>query len=86
MQRICKCHGMSGSCSLRVCWRKMPTFRVVSEALAGRYEGASHVKLVERRRGRLKKLRAISPDLKKPNKTDLVYLDDSPDYCEKNET
>lgn len=86
MQRVCKCHGMSGSCSMRVCWRRMPSFRAVGEALYSRYEGASHVKLVERRRGRPKKLRAISPDLKKPNKTDLVYLDDSPDYCEKNDT
>lgn len=83
MQRVCKCHGMSGSCSMRVCWRRLPPFRQVGEALYQRYEGASHVKFVERRR---KKLRAISSDLKKPNKTDLVYLDDSPDYCEKNET
>ncbi|KAJ8979421.1 hypothetical protein NQ317_002201, partial [Molorchus minor] len=55
----------------------------VAEGLFQRYEGASHVKFVERRR---KKLKAVSPDLKKPNRTDLVYLDDSPDYCEKNET
>lgn len=24
-------------------------------------------------------------DMKKPNKTDLVYLEDSPDYCEPND-
>lgn len=83
MQRVCKCHGMSGSCSLRVCWRRLPTFRIVGEALYQNYEGASHVKFVERRK---KKLRAVSPDMKKPIKTDLVYLDDSPDYCEKNDT
>lgn len=86
MQRVCKCHGMSGSCSMRVCWRRLPPFRTVGEALYARYEGASHVKYVERKRGRIKKLRAASPDFKKPNKTDLVYLDDSPDYCEKNDT
>ncbi|KAK4885127.1 hypothetical protein RN001_001398 [Aquatica leii] len=83
MQRVCKCHGMSGSCSMRVCWRRLPPLRQVGEALYQRYEGASHVKFVERRR---KKLKVISPDLKKPNKTDLVYLEDSPDYCERNET
>lgn len=33
----------------------------------------------------MKKLRPYHPDMKKPNKTDLVYLDDSPDYCESNE-
>lgn len=83
MQRVCKCHGMSGSCSMRVCWRRLPPFRQVGEALFQSYEGASHVKFVEKRK---KKLRAVSPELKKPNKTDLVFLDDSPDYCEKNET
>ncbi|XP_060531552.1 protein Wnt-2b-like isoform X2 [Cylas formicarius] len=82
MQRTCKCHGVSGSCSMQICWRRLPAFRNVAEGLYHRYEGASHVKFVERRR---KKLKAISPDLKKPNRTDLVYLDDSPDYCEKNE-
>ncbi|XP_071053379.1 protein Wnt-4-like isoform X2 [Onthophagus taurus] len=83
MQRACKCHGMSGSCNMRVCWRRLPPFREVGEVLYQKYEGASHVKFVERRR---KKLKAVSADLKKPSKADLVYLDDSPDYCEKNET
>ncbi|XP_077298091.1 protein Wnt-4-like [Arctopsyche grandis] len=86
MQRVCKCHGMSGSCSVRVCWRKLPNFRIVGEALTARYDGASHVKVVDRKRGKkMKKLRPYHPDMKKPNKTDLVYLDDSPDYCESNE-
>ncbi|XP_008195370.1 protein Wnt-1 [Tribolium castaneum] len=84
MVRTCKCHGVSGSCSMQICWRRLPPFRKVGDALFQRYEGASHVKFVERKWR--KKLKAISADLKKPNKTDLVYLDDSPDYCEKNET
>lgn len=86
MQKVCKCHGMSGSCSVRVCWRKLPVFRVVGDALLARFEGASHVKLVEKKRKKVKKLRAVSKDLKPPNKTDLVYLQESPDYCEVNET
>ncbi|XP_069702535.1 protein Wnt-4-like [Periplaneta americana] len=86
MQRLCKCHGMSGSCSVRVCWRKLPHFRQVGDALSARYEGASHVKMVDKKRRRIKKLRAVSRDLKQPNKTDLVYLEESPDYCERNDT
>lgn len=84
MNRACKCHGMSGSCSVKVCWKRLPAFRQVGEALFQRYEGAAHVKLVEGKRR--KKLRPVSPDIKKPNKTELVYLEDSPDYCEENET
>ncbi|CAD7076966.1 unnamed protein product [Hermetia illucens] len=83
MQRVCKCHGMSGSCSLRVCWRRLPPMRVVSEALGSLYDGASHVKLVQRD-GRPAKLRRRDPDHKKLIKSDLVYLEDSPDYCEVN--
>lgn len=84
MSRACKCHGMSGSCSLKVCWKRLPAFRQVGEALFQRYEGAAHVKLVEGKRRR--KLRPVSHDIKKPNKTELVFLEDSPDYCEENET
>ncbi|CAH0551211.1 unnamed protein product [Brassicogethes aeneus] len=83
MTRVCKCHGVSGSCSMQICWRKLPNFKLVGEGLFQRYEGSSHVKFVDKRR---RKLRIINPDFKKPNKTDLVFLDDSPDYCEKNDT
>ncbi|KAF6217032.1 hypothetical protein GE061_001385 [Apolygus lucorum] len=86
MQRVCKCHGMSGSCSVRVCWRKLPSFRQVGDALSARFEGASSVKLVEKKKKNVKKLRAATKGLKQPNNTELVYLEDSPDYCEKNET
>ncbi|XP_034247116.1 protein Wnt-4-like isoform X1 [Thrips palmi] len=89
MERICKCHGMSGSCSVQVCWRKLPPFRVLGDALGQAYEGATQVKLAEnkrRRHARGKKLRAVSREIKPPNRTDLVYLEDSPDYCERNDT
>lgn len=84
MQRVCKCHGMSGSCSVRVCWRRLPAIRLVGEALGAQYDGASLVKLVERE-GRPWKLRPKDPDHKKLIKADLVYFDDSPDYCERND-
>lgn len=86
MQRICKCHGMSGSCSVRVCWRKLPQFRVAGAALAALHEGAALVRLAQRGGRRPARLRPARPDLKRPNKTDLVYLEDSPDYCERNIT
>ena len=82
MKRVCKCHGMSGSCSVKVCWRKLPNFRDVGDALSSRYEGATRVKIVERK-DRRKKLRPYKRYLKPPNKTDLVFLEDSPNYCER---
>jgi len=78
--------GMSGSCSVRVCWRRLPAFRVAGVALAALHEGAALVRLAQRGGRRPARLRPARPDLKRPNKTDLVYLEDSPDYCERNLT
>lgn len=32
------------------------------------------------------KLTVVDKHMKKPTRKDLVYLDDSPDYCERNQT
>lgn len=39
----CKCHGISGSCALRTCWRAMRDFRHVGTFLKKRYNGAVQV-------------------------------------------
>lgn len=43
MQQECKCHGMSGSCTVRTCWMRLPSFRVVGDFLKDRFDGASRV-------------------------------------------
>lgn len=84
MELICKCHGVSGSCTIRVCWRKMKPFRAIGEALVKRFDSATQVKVVESRSGK-SRLRPVRRNAKKPGKKDLVFLDDSPDYCQRNE-
>ncbi|KAK6619022.1 hypothetical protein RUM44_003404 [Polyplax serrata] len=76
----CKCHGLSGSCTLRTCWKKMPPFREVGNRLKERFDGAA--KVIPSNDG----LNFI-PDgstIKPPGRGDLVYSENSPDYCKFN--
>ncbi|KAL4226319.1 Protein Wnt-5b [Mactra antiquata] len=74
----CKCHGVSGSCSLKTCWQQLPTFREIGERLKERYDGAVEVKF-NKRGTRLKRKHK---KYNKPSKEDLIYIDQSPDYCQ----
>ncbi|XP_060518209.1 protein Wnt-1 [Cylas formicarius] len=43
MRQECKCHGMSGSCTVKTCWMRVPNFRVIGDILKDRFDGASHI-------------------------------------------
>lgn len=43
MRQECKCHGMSGSCTVKTCWMRLPLFRVIGDNLKDRFDGASRV-------------------------------------------
>ncbi|XP_060842545.1 protein Wnt-5b-like [Rhopalosiphum padi] len=77
----CKCHGVSGSCSLITCWQQLPSIRELGEHLKEKYEGAIEVRVT--RRGRLQ---IRDPRFSLPTASDLVYIDDSPNYCIRNIT
>lgn len=96
MRQECKCHGMSGSCTTRTCWMRLPNFRVIGDNLKERFEGASRVLvtnskgdnargLSRRKRNRYKShLLPYNPEYKPPGSMDLVYVEPSPGFCEKN--
>ncbi|KAI0227270.1 Protein Wnt-1 [Lamellibrachia satsuma] len=86
----CKCHGMSGSCTLKTCWMRLPSFRTVGTALKDRFDGASKVlqgnsvnRGDRRKRSRRFNLIPVDSNHKPPSLRDLVYYENSPNYCER---
>ncbi|KAB1254664.1 Protein Wnt-5b [Camelus dromedarius] len=77
----CKCHGVSGSCSLKTCWLQLAEFRKVGDQLKEKYDSAAAVRVT--RRG---KLELVNSRFNPPTPEDLVYVDPSPDYCLRNDT
>uniref|UniRef100_A0A7E4UQR4 Protein Wnt n=1 Tax=Panagrellus redivivus TaxID=6233 RepID=A0A7E4UQR4_PANRE len=80
----CKCHGVSGSCNMKTCWMQLPSMRHVGEILQEKYKTAKRIQINARGNMQFES----QPIKRNPNKkkksvaTDLVFLDDSPDYCE----
>ncbi|BES88829.1 Hypothetical protein NTJ_01636 [Nesidiocoris tenuis] len=92
MRQECKCHGMSGSCTVKTCWMRLPPFRIVGDNLKDRFDGASRVIFPNSgslRSGGKKsrynfQLKPYNPEHKPPGPKDLVYLETSPGFCERN--
>ncbi|KAG7283091.1 hypothetical protein CRUP_033037 [Coryphaenoides rupestris] len=89
MRRACKCHGVSGSCSIQTCWMQLPDFRSVGNYLKVKHEQAQKLEMDKRRMraGNSADNRGAFPDAFSgiPH-TELIYLEDSPNYCAKNRT
>ncbi|KAL1494680.1 hypothetical protein ABEB36_010245 [Hypothenemus hampei] len=93
----CKCHGVSGSCQMKTCWRSTPDLKIVGGILKSKFSSAilaDHSNL-----GSKNKINMVNPrfDRKKPghlnrrkNKKkrdlsfDLLYYEKSPNFCDKN--
>lgn len=73
----CKCHGVSGSCTLRTCWRALSDFRRTGDYLRQRYDGAVQVTATQDGAN----FTAARQGYRRATRTDLVYFDNSPDYC-----
>ncbi|EFX66449.1 putative secreted signaling factor WNT7 [Daphnia pulex] len=90
LKKECKCHGVSGSCSLKTCWEKLPAFRDIGDALMKQYREAKAVVAKESRSGNDSKPRKLltlqlrRKPHNKPRLSELVFLNSSPNYCEAN--
>ncbi|XP_043194014.1 protein Wnt-6-like [Amphibalanus amphitrite] len=78
MRLACKCHGLSGSCTVRTCWRRMPQFREVGDRLRISFDKA--VRVMPGNDG--KSLAPAEEGLRL--RRTLVYAEKSPSFCEPN--
>ncbi|XP_067622460.1 protein Wnt-4 isoform X2 [Eurosta solidaginis] len=83
----CKCHGVSGSCSMKTCWKKLSEFNATSTLLRQKYNEAirkaPNTRTIRRdvTHNRFKKLKQREKKLGKSQYTTLYYLETSPTYC-----
>uniref|UniRef100_A0AAY4E8E1 Protein Wnt n=2 Tax=Denticeps clupeoides TaxID=299321 RepID=A0AAY4E8E1_9TELE len=87
MKRICRCHGMSESCSIQTCWMQLSDFRDVGNHLKVKHDQAQKLEMDKRRirAGNSAENRgAIVDAFSSIARTELIYLEDSPDYCARN--
>ncbi|KAK3699930.1 hypothetical protein QZH41_016587, partial [Actinostola sp. cb2023] len=76
----CKCHGVSGSCSVRTCWKTLPPFRIVGDHMRHKYENSLRVTVDQSGTA----LSHADISFRRPSRDELVFLEDSPDYCSTN--
>ncbi|XP_071163930.1 protein Wnt-11-like [Mytilus edulis] len=75
----CKCHGVSGSCAIKTCFRSMPNFSAVGLMLKDKYIAAVEAK---RKRKKSKKVFVpLFPHRQSVTTNTLIYYTKSPDYC-----
>ncbi|XP_075915998.1 protein Wnt-5b-like [Petromyzon marinus] len=98
----CKCHVLFGTCMLKICWQQLADFRSVGNFLKEKYDRSSAVQLVSHNGGGSagganggrggaarwprQRLEAVNERLTAPTASDLVHVNASPEYCERDET
>lgn len=84
----CKCHGLSEACTVKTCWKRLPDFREIGKVLKSKFDNASMVEFqMNNNRNTKRKSPAIfvpvKPWLRRPTMHDLVYYEESPDFCKR---
>lgn len=74
----CTCHGENGLCQTKRCWKHLGPFSYVGDELVRRYEAATHVQTSSKDPH---KLRPVRRGVRRPKRKDLIYIEESPDYC-----
>lgn len=86
MQKQCRCHGMSGSCSVQTCWLQLANFAEIAQTLKQLYRKAIKINFEHAPYGFTmgNSARVSVEGILRKHFDSLVYLEDSPDYCKAN--
>ncbi|XP_072937335.1 protein Wnt-4 [Epargyreus clarus] len=79
MREVCKCHGFSGSCTTKTCWKRLGPFNSAMGLLKKHYHHAIKKKIVN-----YTTKRAITPKVRRRmevGRNTLVYLQKTPNLC-----
>lgn len=79
LREVCKCHGFSGSCTTKTCWKRLGPFNSAMGLLKKHYHHAVKRKIVN-----FTSKRAITPKVRRRLKVDrknLVYFQKTPNLC-----
>ncbi|KAM4678422.1 protein Wnt-16 [Discoglossus pictus] len=74
----CRCHGVSGSCAVKTCWKSMSSFEKIGNYLKDKYENSIQISDRLKRKVRRKEKNYRKIPLRKE---ELVYSNRSPNYC-----
>lgn len=75
MKKVCRCQGVSGTCTFKVCWKRISQFKDIAHTLKLRYHEAEKLNLGNEAAKKRKK--------KKTSKDKLLYLAKSPTFCDR---
>lgn len=81
MKRMCKCHGVSGSCQVKSCWNSIPDMSKVGDYLKRQYRLAAKVGAMSAEETNIA---SLNKELAAIRQEKLVFADASPDYCYEN--
>lgn len=79
LKEVCKCHGFSGSCTTKTCWKRLGPFNSAMGLLKKHYHHAIKKKFLN-----FTTKRAITPKVRRKlekERKNLVYLQKTPNLC-----
>ncbi|XP_045477925.1 protein Wnt-8b [Harmonia axyridis] len=78
---MCRCHGLSGSCSHQTCWMEVAPFEDIVNDLIKKYKKA--IRINADRTSFIRSINVLDFEerSRKIKTRQLVFLDESPNYC-----